>query len=103
MFIVDGRSSINSHSSPNHITKYIPFMHFSYIISVYIICYHASDKRNFMARAHTRGMTSSEFVYFYYSLIPEDDEYIPWDLPDGNFPDSSIPEIKQAFTHFKQV
>lgn len=81
--------------SPNFIFDY-PFF------AVVVLCGGEADRRNFLYAAHKKGMTTSDYVYIYYALLPGDDEIIPW-VHGENVTEEEINFRKAAHKSLKQV
>ena len=59
-----------------------------------------------MFRAHERGMTGAEWVYWYYNILPQPWVHTPW-IGEEEHEDEIFPEDmnkrREAFLSFKQV
>ena len=65
-----------------------------------LICFDLVDLRNFMYRAQSRGMTSSEYSYIYYAYMPHAEEETPWIHEDITADDI---QKREAFYAMKRV
>ena len=58
----------------------------------------------FIQRARERGMTSPDYVFIYYRLIPDEFVLRPWTFGvDGNLTEAEWHERRQTFLAFKSV
>ncbi len=73
------------------------------MFSVVLICLGIEDKTRFLYLAHEMGMTSREYVYIYYALLPDFRyDFKPWEsTPD--IPPTEIAALKEAYLSYQQV
>ena len=71
-------------------------------LAVVIMCDNTIARRDFMYAAHEKGMTGPEWVYIYYTLLPGDDEVIPW-VHGENITEEEMEFRKAAHLSLKQV
>ena len=73
------------------------------VFSVVLICLGIEDKTRFLYLASKKGMTTKDYVYIYYALIPDQRyDFKPWDATPDIMP-SEIPELKDAYYSYQQV
>ena len=58
------------------------------------------NRKRFLYRAHEQNMTTSDYVYLYYWLLPDDEVARPW-ASDDYTPEED--HMKAAFYALKQV
>ena len=67
-------------------------------VSVIVFCHSWTVMTTLLERAEKLGMTSSEYVYFYFNLLPTAATYTPWTASEG---DQNAD--RDIFYSFKQV
>ena len=73
-------------------------------ILVISICLSQENLRNFLYRAHSRGMTTPDYVYLYYTYLLESFEETPWIHLNEEMPSTEELQLrKKAFMALKTV
>ena len=73
-------------------------------LTVIIYCSDIGDRLRVMYRAQEKGMTSSEYVYIFYDMLPNvrGNTSAPWDTGEDISPER-LKRNKEAFYCHKQV
>lgn len=72
------------------------------VFSVVVVCMSSDSFRRLMTIAQTEGMTTPEYVYISYTLVPTPDLHHPWG-PTQGLSQSAIENLKAPFERVKAV
>ena len=57
-----------------------------------------------MMRAQKHGMTNGDYVFFYYSMTPDEEHHFrPWESKSGTWGEDEEEERKEVMYTYKQV